>query len=174
LLGWNERAFQVHPEILGKDELFQAQSEEAVKAFSKIPEGELAKMHRNFLLASGGVIDTNTRVPGEKAKKPDTKMITLGFWKEGKTTSEIAKARNLKDQTIFDHIEKLVAIGEITKEELRRLVSATLAKDLPTIHGLFKKLETHALTPLFEQFGQKYSYDELRLARMLLDDGFDF
>lgn len=170
LLGWNERAFQVHPDILGKDEVFREQSDEAVKVFSKISPDELTKMHRNFLLASGGVLDTNSRVSGEKIKKPDTKMVTLGFWKEGKNIVEIAKARNLKEQTIFDHIEKLVAMGEIVSEELRRLVSPALAKDLPTIHGLFKKLDTRALTPLFEQFGQKYSYDELRLARMLLEE----
>ena len=170
LLGWNEKAFQVHPDISEKDEFFRAQSDEATRVFSKMSSDELSKMHRNFLLASGGVLDTNSRTKGEKIKRPDTKMVTLGFWKEGKTVVEIAKARNLKEQTIFDHIEKLVEVGEITKEELRRLVSANLAKDLSIIHQLFKKLDTRALTPLFEQFGQKYSYDELRLARMLLEE----
>lgn len=170
LLGWNEKAFQVHPEILGKDELFREQSDEATKVFSKIAPDELSKMHRNFLLASGGVLDTNSRTKGEKIKKPDTKMVTLGFWKEGKTVAEIAKVRKLTGQTIFDHIEKLFVKGDIKKADLHRLISPALAKDIPTIHGIFKKLDTRALTPLFEQFGQKYSYDELRLARMLLEE----
>ena len=34
ILGWNERTFQVHPEILAKDTTFRTQSEEAVRAFS--------------------------------------------------------------------------------------------------------------------------------------------
>ncbi|MEK7516329.1 MAG: PIF1 family DEAD/DEAH box helicase [Patescibacteria group bacterium] len=54
LLGWNERTFQVHPEIVGKDESFRAASEEAEMAFAKIPPTELAKMHENFIVACGG------------------------------------------------------------------------------------------------------------------------
>ena len=170
LLGWNTKAFEVHPEILGKDELFREQSLSAQQAFNNMPADELSKMHRNFLLASGGVLEGNKRKVGEKQKKPDTKMVTLGLWNEGKTVVEIAHARKLTSQTIFDHIEKLFLKGDIRKEDLSRLISSSLAKDIPTIHSIFKKLDTRALTPLFEQFGQKYSYDELRLARMLLTD----
>lgn len=54
ILGWNERAFQVHPEVLAKDESFRAASEEAETEFSKVPLAELTKMHENFILACGG------------------------------------------------------------------------------------------------------------------------
>ena len=57
LLGWNTKAFEVHPEILGKDELFREQSLSAQQAFNNMPADELSKMHRNFLLASGGVLE---------------------------------------------------------------------------------------------------------------------
>lgn len=51
LLGWNERAFQVHPEVLAKDEMFRAASSEAEIAFAQISASELEKMHRDFLTA---------------------------------------------------------------------------------------------------------------------------
>lgn len=51
LLGWNERAFQVHPEILAKDESFRLASREVEITFAKIPPAELAKMHKNFIAA---------------------------------------------------------------------------------------------------------------------------
>lgn len=54
LLGWNERAFQVHPEILAKDESFRAASEAVAAGFAKIPPVELAKTHKNFIAACGG------------------------------------------------------------------------------------------------------------------------
>jgi len=54
LLGWNERAFQVHPEILAKDSEFRAGSDVASTAFSNLPPDELEKMHSNFIVACGG------------------------------------------------------------------------------------------------------------------------
>ncbi|MEK9183117.1 MAG: PIF1 family DEAD/DEAH box helicase [Patescibacteria group bacterium] len=54
LLGWNERAFQVHPEVLAKDEMFRIASDSAKIAFAKLAGLELEKMHRDFLVACGG------------------------------------------------------------------------------------------------------------------------
>ncbi|MFA6105329.1 MAG: PIF1 family DEAD/DEAH box helicase [Patescibacteria group bacterium] len=54
LLGWNERAFQVHPDVLIKDQEFREGSEVATAAFTELPEAELQKMHENFITAAGG------------------------------------------------------------------------------------------------------------------------
>lgn len=54
LVGWNERAFQVHPDILAKDAVFRQASTAAEHEFSHLPEADRAKMHNNFILASGG------------------------------------------------------------------------------------------------------------------------
>ena len=52
LLGWNERSFQVHPEVIARDGHFRNSSGEAESAFAKISPTELTKMHTNFLRAS--------------------------------------------------------------------------------------------------------------------------
>jgi hypothetical protein len=57
LLGWNRRTFEVHPEVLAKDEEFREASEEASIAFDKIPPDDLQKMHNNFLIACGGTLE---------------------------------------------------------------------------------------------------------------------
>ena len=54
LLGWNERAFQVHPEVLTKDVEFRAASFEAEARFSGIATDELKKMQDNFIAKCGG------------------------------------------------------------------------------------------------------------------------
>lgn len=54
LLGWNERSFQVHPEVLEKDKEFRDSSEAALVAFAKLSEKELRQMHHNFINACGG------------------------------------------------------------------------------------------------------------------------
>ena len=57
ILGWNAQAFQVHPKVLERDVAFRSTSEEAREAFAKLDKSELAKMHQNFIKASGGKTD---------------------------------------------------------------------------------------------------------------------
>lgn len=54
LLGWNDRALQVHPEVVYKDQTFQVLSKEAEEVFSKLSPAELGDMQRNFVVACGG------------------------------------------------------------------------------------------------------------------------
>ncbi len=168
LVGWNSRSLEVHPVILEKDIIFKQQSESALDAFSRIPQEEVVSMQENFIKAHGGVLDPVNTSVSRSVRKMDTKNITLVLWHAGKTISEIAAERNLKDQTIFDHVESLIKEGKISVDEVRRLMSSDLDKALSTIHKVFKKLDTDKLTPVFEALKGKYSYDDLRIARMLL------
>lgn len=56
LLGWNERTFQVHPQVLEADAGFRDQSRQAETAFVKISADELKKLHENFIRANGGEV----------------------------------------------------------------------------------------------------------------------
>ena len=69
ILGLNEKAFKVHPEILLKDKTFREESEKAGKIFEKIFPAELVKMHSNFIVASGGKSSKNLKVRLLKNKK---------------------------------------------------------------------------------------------------------
>ena len=165
LLGWNRKAFLVHPEVLTKDKIFRESSKEAVEAFAKISKTELEKIHKNFVIASGG---GNLNISQNKKHKADTKDITLELWNEGKNIVEIAKARKLKEQTIFTHIEELLDKGKITPASLSRLLTVPFSKILPKIHAVFKELDTSSLSAVYEKLAGKYSYDEIRLARLFL------
>ncbi len=57
LLGLNERALKVHPEILKKDIEFKKKSEEAVKVFGELSKSDLKKMHDDFVVACGGKVE---------------------------------------------------------------------------------------------------------------------
>jgi ATP-dependent DNA helicase PIF1 len=56
LLGINEHALKVHPEILEKDIDFKNKSKEAIKVFGELSLDELKKMHDNFVVACRGKI----------------------------------------------------------------------------------------------------------------------
>jgi len=174
LLGWNERAFCVHPEILVKDETSRAASSGAEISFSKILPVELQKAQDNFIAACGGKlkpIGVESSFARERQKKKiDTRGETLMLWNEGKTISQIAKARGLKERTIFNHIEKLAAKRKINRADISRLLTLALSRALPKIHAAFRELDTDRLSPVFEKLGGAYSYDELRIARLLKSD----
>jgi hypothetical protein len=173
LLGWNRRAFEVHPQIFSQDQIFKEQSSAAEIEFSKLPKNELQKMYDNFIRASGGVVnpssDFQKKVKEKKTVKVDTKELTLDMWNEGRDIVEIAKLRKLKESTIFTHIEELVVEEKIPVGALSRILDKKTEKALPAIHKAFHRLDTRSLTAVFEHFDGKYSYDTLRLARLFLE-----
>ena len=56
LLGWNDVALKVHPDVLATDEQFREQSLSAEETFGNLDQEELIKMHTAFVKASGGTI----------------------------------------------------------------------------------------------------------------------
>ncbi|MFY9461613.1 MAG: helix-turn-helix domain-containing protein [Candidatus Sungiibacteriota bacterium] len=179
LLGWNERAFQVHPEVLANDEALRSASRDAETVFAEILPAELEKMHKNFIVACGGnnikLTSTGAEdypIHGRMKKKLDTHSATLILWNEKKTISQIAQARGLKEQTILNHVEKLVTKGKVDRKDISRLITPALSRELPKIHAAFRELGTDKLSPVFEKFGGAYSYNELRIARLMLNEQF--
>ncbi len=73
LSGFNERALQVHPNILKKDAQFRGASGAARDAFDAMPAEELAGLHKQFIKKSGGkepevVAQERKASAGEKGK----------------------------------------------------------------------------------------------------------
>ncbi len=55
LLGWNERTFQVHPDVFVEDKGFRASSEAALEVFGKLTEEEMVKLQSDFVTICGGI-----------------------------------------------------------------------------------------------------------------------
>ncbi|MEK7615529.1 MAG: helicase, partial [Patescibacteria group bacterium] len=66
LLGWNERAFEVHPEILIQDRVFRSSAEDAQNEYGRIPRDELQEIQERFLLSCDG---TPLTAPKKRKKK---------------------------------------------------------------------------------------------------------
>lgn len=165
ILGTNPRAFMVHPEILEKDVAFRADSHRAQAIFVDMQAPVIQKMHEDFLRAIGGSVK---RVAMEGlVKKRDTYEKTKELIEEGKSIAFIAKERKLSPDTIIGHIEKLINRGAIAKEHILQFFDDTFMEEAKLIIRAFALLETTSLTPVFEYFQGKYSYDEIKLARLL-------
>ncbi len=162
IVGWNARAFQVHPDIVVKDEDFRHASQDAETAFFILTAGELQKKQDAFMALCGG------KSKSMRQPKSGTHTETLLLWNAGKTVTEIAKVRKLSENTILEHIEKLAAQGKIRSADMSRILTPKLSQALLKIHTAFREFDDDRLSPIFRKFNGEYSYDELRIARLLL------
>ena len=170
LYGWNERAFQVHPAIFEQDQIFRQNAQGSEVAMAKITPGELKKNRENFIISVGGSLEAKkieSYSPREPKAKVDTYLATLNLWNEGNVLAEIANQRGLTQGTILAHIEKLLHQGKIHQTEIERLVTKDLTLGLERIHEVFRKLSPDKLSPVFAEFQGQYSFDDLRIARMM-------
>jgi len=68
LEGFNERALQMHPDVVAQDRYFRAYSNAARKKFKSLPESEKEHMQKNFLKAIGAH-EPSMRIPQEPQGK---------------------------------------------------------------------------------------------------------
>jgi hypothetical protein len=183
LLGWNERAFQVHPEVLAKDAGFHAQSEQAaVRIAGRVAGEEMTAMHERFLRLCGGTILSEAHVSAPKAARDSHTARehgntrgerrwerTLALIRSGKTIADVATLLGRTKGTIVGHLESLRALGQLPAHDTAHLAQG-FEEAIATIHDAFRALGTHQLSTIFEHFGGAYSYDMLRIARLLLNE----
>ncbi len=169
LLGWSENALAIHPSVAAKDREFREASEVATETFASLREsGEQQKLERAFIVASGGALEASET--GEARKKPSTYEATLALAADGKSLALIAKERGMTIGTIVTHFEKLYQTGEMTLDQVADLSPAKVVNGLEEIGEAFRKAGGASLTPVFKKFKGKYTFDELKLGRLLLAD----
>ncbi|HEX8993790.1 MAG TPA: AAA family ATPase [Candidatus Paceibacterota bacterium] len=180
LLGLNERALQVHPDIRERDSEFRERSDEATEAFAKLPATEIASMHENFIRACGGKVEggeKKTRGGRGRASRSDARpaapkihprMETLALIREGSTIDEAAEKLDKTAGTIFKHLEDLSSTGEVAEGDIKHLASG-VEEDVETILAAMADIGHEKLTPIFEHFDGVYSYDTIRLARIFFE-----
>ena len=93
-----------------------------------------------------------------KAKKPETKSVSLALFQKGKNIEEIAKERGLVSGTIEAHLSHYVAIGEI---EATKFLDQ---KKLDTLVAYFEKAESNSFTDAIHKLGTGYTFGDLRMA----------
>ncbi|HVB19733.1 MAG TPA: AAA family ATPase [Candidatus Paceibacterota bacterium] len=170
LIGLNQRALEVHPEILEKDRDFRAASDAAQSAFSKMLETEKVSLQKKFVKAMGGAYVTkgakrdmqnpkqrNAGLPGRLAE-------TLQSVRGAKSLKEAAKMRRFVPSTIVQHLEELDAIGALTRTDFAHLVPMDAIDE---IHEAFAGESSDKLSPIFHALGGRHSFETIRLVRLM-------
>jgi len=167
LIGLNERALEVHPDILRKDMDFRAASDAAREAFTSMPEAEVIDMQKKFVKALGGAF-FDEKVPRQARDKPaglpGRLAETLQASRDGKSLKEVAKARGLTVSTIVKHLEELSEIGKLTRADFAHLVPLNAVEE---IHDALATSGSERLSPVFYALRGRYSFETIRLVRLL-------
>lgn len=163
LRGYNQRALEVHPEVLTTDRVFRDASLQAQGSFEALDQKDLEVMQANMLKAFGGSLTKQKAGP-----KLTTAEKTLALVQEGLSISEIAKARELTETTIVDHLVSLQATDKLSYDQVYGLCSSHILDGLPEIIKAFDKKGSDKLSPAWRALGERYSFDELKLAKILL------
>jgi ATP-dependent exoDNAse (exonuclease V) alpha subunit len=166
LTGLNERALEVHPDILEKDRDFRAASEAARDAFAVMPSEEAIGMQKKFVKAMGGA--WTEKVAGAKHKAgsnlPGRLAETLSAVRDARTLKDAAKERALTVSTIVKHLEELSEIGKLSRADFAHLVPLDI---LDEIREAFAASGSERLSPAFHALRGRHSFETLRLARLL-------
>jgi hypothetical protein len=158
--GINEMAFMVNREIVELDKILKQMSDTAVKEVRGIDCSTKEKTQEQFL-------DSLPRVEKrEDYFKEDkhiisTHEITELLVVQKKSIEEISSVRNLTQETIIDHLEKIK-----NKTDLEYLKPEK--KRFEKIKKAFLKTGDLKLSPVKDMLGDSFSYLEIRLARLFI------
>jgi uncharacterized protein YpbB len=98
----------------------------------------------------------------KKESKKSTVQETYELWLEKNTVKEIAAIRKLTPQTISGHLAKLIETGKIA-------IANILPEDkILELTEAFKGYKEETLNPLKEQYGEKFTWDELKMFKASL------
>ncbi|MES2953096.1 MAG: AAA family ATPase [Patescibacteria group bacterium] len=179
LVGFNQQALMIHPEVRVKDAQFREASRAAVGSLLEMGAAEALRRAEEFVAKnSTGEKRTASNGGSEEADDMPSHHQTRVLILEKLPLGEIAKRRELKEETIISHIERLIEekvevdISHLrpthyTDTELELIFDAFMKTHKK--HGDLRLAPVKAI--LTEAGHPKISYDELRLARLFCSPG---
>jgi hypothetical protein len=164
LKGFNKKSLEMDERVRAFDERAKKLSDEAARRLLALESEERESREKTFIKKSFGVLQPLSDEEVGEDIKISTYEKTLTFLLEKKSIEEIAVLRELTEGTILSHIEHLkLTISDIDIEHLRK-------DSLPIgdIVRAFKEKDTLSLSEMKDYFEDKYSFEELRLARLFV------
>jgi superfamily II DNA helicase RecQ len=131
--------------------------------FSKSPLSRGVAEGRGVFTKRGKIANVdfdNIKVEKKTLNTKLTQLETLDLYNKGKSIAEIAKERELAENTIYGHLEFLIEKNLI--KDINKLVDS---KKQIKIMAAIKKVGAAKLTPIKDELGDDYSWEEIKIAR---------
>lgn len=163
LIGMNNKALLVSEEVLEFDQVFRRRSLKHRSELISMNSEMIGEMQKNFINKVGG---------SKKEKKPkkNTAEETGKMFLAGKSLRAIATERGLTLGTVIGHLEKIKEANQYF--DFSALRSEISTSRLSKIRGAFHKAGMsegeYKLAPVKARLGDDFSFEEIRVARLLL------
>jgi ATP-dependent DNA helicase RecQ len=142
---------------------------------------ELAVLQADFISAAGGKVpaprgkqerrawrgEESTR-PRREDRKERRWQKTLALIRSGKTIAEVARERDRSEGTILEHLEALHELGKLPRADIAHLTRGK-ESTMEVIWDAFRSSGAERLD--YDHLIGRYSAEDLRLARLLFEDG---
>ncbi|MFA6446003.1 MAG: AAA family ATPase [Candidatus Paceibacterota bacterium] len=165
LSGINDMAFAVHPDVHEADQIFREASIQAREDLKALDPKVLKDAQDDFASKICELAGTKS------AKKKSTIETTKDYLLAGKSISTIARERDLTKETVIDHVEKLIAGGidiSLTLIKKEFLTDKQVKEICDGFEELYPETRSYALSPVKEKLGSKYTFLQLRVARLFI------
>ncbi len=188
ILGINENAFRVHPEVLEYDRHLRELSTKAESVIQYTDDKEILRAHNEFLAKVAPMYAMGGTSGGKSKRNKDGKLIKppkISTFEKSrvlilakKSLNEIAKERGLNAETIISHVEQLVTDKLLNIQDITYLKHEIPYKHLEKIGKVLEEVSAvntknkESRHPLLSVIKNKLepniSFKEIRLARVLL------
>lgn len=184
ILGINEHALRVHPEVLEYDRHLRQLSDKAERVLEGTDSKDVIQAQNEFLARVAPLHTMGTRKgKKQKVQKESTYAKTAKLIKSKASLKEIAQERDMTVETIISHIEQLVSVASLEDSDSQRVSMKDIAylkyEISPQHFGKIEKaLEEVSMKqkddkpPLLSSVKSKVppniSFKDIRLARVLL------
>ncbi|MFA6476310.1 MAG: AAA family ATPase [Candidatus Paceibacterota bacterium] len=168
LKGLGSQAFRVNEDVLRANDNFREESRRHTHELSGLTKTEKEAKQKRFLAKIGAIGEDGKKA---KVKKLTTVDKTRLLVEAGKTLHEMARERELSIDTILDHLEKIKEQNpDLPLQYLSQNMMVSRAKK---IRAALTKNGTitggkYLLGPAKNILGPGFSYDEIRLVRLLM------
>ncbi len=116
--------------------------------------------------APGNGSGVKSNAKGGKAKdKTPTRVVSLGLFRDGLSVEDIAKQRELKTSTIYQHLSDFIAQGEVGLDEVVGLNEEAIEEIKDALIAEIDDDNKISLTGVFEYFNKEYDYSILSCVR---------
>ncbi|MBP6858268.1 MAG: AAA family ATPase [Candidatus Pacebacteria bacterium] len=184
ILGMNQHALKVHPDVLEHDAHLRKLSDKAESVIEYTDVGEIKKAHDEFLAKVASMHRMGKQVRRGKdgmikPQKISTLERTAELIRKGISLKEVAEARDMVPDTIIAHLEKLVVMGaengglELSdiaylKDGIARPHFMKIEKALKEVFDKQSDDKPPLLSPVKARIKGMSSFRDIQLARVLL------
>jgi len=170
LMNLNEMALKVHPKILEHDKIFKQCSLDVVRDMQELSTQNQTELQQQTLVDrfNGSKEKPAKKTRKKKEKAVATHLVTLERLKQRQSLDTIANERAISVGTILHHLEKLKGLKLIDNNDLEFLKNEFAATDFEEIFTALKYSENGWLTPVYQKFDGKYSFDQIKLVRVFV------